>query len=161
MSITYLKLFINSMTEYVSFCNLPFLPNIVKLIQGDMLREAADTYGHPLGPCLISATDTVGSSVPTQISSRDCQPTQAHASSFPFVPHQTRHVWAPSLEVQRNSGLHHEWDGEKLVGLQLPVLLQEDKSRSSLYTSHYAALTLILLSPLFLSHSPSLLPTSS
>lgn len=65
ISITYMKLYKNSIKEYVSFCNLLFLLNTVKLIQ--QLGDAADAGIHPLGPCLISATATVGSSVPAQV----------------------------------------------------------------------------------------------
>ena len=91
---TYVKLYRNSITEYLSFCNLLFLLDIVKLIQDDMLGDAADACIYPLGPCLISATDTVGSSVPAQISSPG-PPTYASTRLFfsLFAPNPTPQSW--------------------------------------------------------------------
>lgn len=80
------------------FCSTLF----VKFMKGDTLGDTASACGHPFGPCLISATVTVGSPVHAQISSWDHPPTQVQPSCFPFLPKQSQHVWVPRLEVRRN-----------------------------------------------------------
>lgn len=100
ISITYENLYV-TISQHVYLPAISFFCNIVKLIQGDTFRDTAGACHH-LGPCLISATVTEGSSMPAQITSRDHLPTQAQGFSISFLPQQSRHARAPSLEVRRN-----------------------------------------------------------
>lgn len=68
--------------------------------------------------------------------SGDHLPTQAHIFSFPFLSQQSQHAWASSLEVLRmNVSITEE---QELEDLQLPVFLQADGSRGTLYVSQEA-----------------------
>lgn len=111
------------------FCSTLF----VKLIQRDTLGDAASAHVQLLGPLLIPATATVGSSVPPQITSPGPPSNQAHICPPPppFCSSRASMQGCPAWKFEGiNASIIRE---QELVDLELPVLLQVDNSRGILY----------------------------
>ena len=137
ISIIYVKLYINSITEWLSFCHLLFLLNIVKTDAGWLAWRCCwclwpfnwpmSDLSHRYDGHFWASSDLAGTTCLCK-----------HRSLlFPFAPPppQSQHAMCTQNGSSKEfmSPFLRRWREEELVGLQLPVLLQVDNSRCILY----------------------------